>query len=165
MGRKTGAPSVGTNFNSGVIHFQSDLETLFVTFDDSCNLANPKASWVNRRAPTQQFIDSDPIGFTDRQTGRVFTGSLTLLSPDTPKVSYTDDDGMTWLPAPFMQGLASAVDHESIGGGPYHAPIPQGLPSPVYQNAVYYCSQDIAASFCARSDGGGASLGAEVPIY
>jgi hypothetical protein len=165
MGRNAGEPSVGANFKTGVINFQSDLETLFVTFDDSCNLANPKAVWVNRRAPTQQFIDSDPIGFTDRQTGRVFTGSLTLLSPDTPKVSYTDDDGLNWQPAPFMQGLASAVDHESIGGGPYHAPIPQGLPSPLYPNAVYYCSQDIAASFCARSDAGGASLGAEVPIY
>src|SRR6266852_6526454 len=98
MGRGAGEPSVGSDWNTGVANFQSDLETLFVTFDDSCSLTNPKATWVNRRAPISQFIDSDPIGFTDRQTGRVFAGELTLLSPDTVKISHTDDDGVTWIP-------------------------------------------------------------------
>ncbi len=163
MGRGAGEPSVGSDWNTGVANFQSDLETLFVTFDDSCSLANPKATWVNRRAPTSQFIDSDPIGFTDRQTGRVFAGELTLLSPDTVKISHTDDDGVTWVPDQ-SGGIASAVDHETIGGGRYHAPlIPP--PPPAYQNAVYYCSQDIATALCSRSDDGGSTYGPSVPIY
>src|SRR6202035_197806 len=100
MGRGAGEPSVGANWVTGVVNFQSDLQTEFVTFDDSCNLANPKAVWANRRAPTSQFIDSDPIGFTDHTSGtanRVFAGELTLLSPDTVKISHSDDDGVTWI--------------------------------------------------------------------
>src|SRR4029077_5228901 len=38
-------------------------------------------------------------------------------------------------------------------------------PHPTYPNAIYYCSQDVAASFCARSDNGGQSFGPGVPIY
>jgi hypothetical protein len=163
MGRGAGEPSVGVNWNTGVINFQSDLETLFVTFNDN-PASSQAATWVNRPAPTSQFIDSDPIGFTDRQTGRVFAGELTLLSP-TCKTSYSDDDGKTWVPTQGS-GLASGVDHESIGGGPYHAPLtrPTGVPG-VYPNAVYYCSQDLETAFCSRSDDGGATFGPSVPMY
>jgi len=167
MGRGAGEPSVGSDWNTGVANFQSDLQTLFVTFDDSCSLTNPKATWVNRRAPTSQFIDSDPIGFTDRQTGRVFAAELTLLSPDTVKISHSDNDGVTWAPDQ-TGGIASAVDHETIGGGPYHLDPVTNLPpphSPTYPNAVYYCSQDIAFASCSRSDDGGSTYGASVPIY
>ena len=169
LGRSAGEPSVGANWNTGVINLQSDLETLFVTFDDSCNLANPKATWANRRAPTSVAIDSDPIGFTDHTLpagtpNRAFAGELTLLSPDTVKISHTDDDGVTWVPDQ-SGGIASAVDHETIGGGRYAAPLNLNPPSPLYPNAVYYCSQDIATALCSRSDDGGSTYGASVPIY
>ncbi len=171
MGRGAGEPSVGSDWNTGVANFQSDLETLFVTFDDSCSLTNPKASWVNRRAPTSVAIDSDPIGFTDRQTGRVFAGELTLLSPDTVKISHTDSDGVptttepTGWTAAQSGGPASAVDHETIGGGIYHLVNGVTPPHGTYPNAVYYCSQDIATALCSRSDDGGTTYGASVPIY
>jgi hypothetical protein len=166
MGRGAGEPSVGSNWNTGVANFQSDLETLFITFDDSCSLANPKATWVNRRAPSSVVIDSDPIGFTDRQTGRVFAAELTLLSPDTVKISHSDDDGVTWVGPDQPGGFASAVDHETIGGGPYNPnSVPPPPPPTVYPNAVYYCSQDIGAAFCARSDDGGVTYSSQVPIY
>jgi hypothetical protein len=169
QGRGAGEPSVGVNWNStsssvgGMTNFQSDLETLFVSWDESCSLTNPKATWTDRRAPTSNFIDSDPIGFTDRETGRVFAAELTLLSP-TCKTSYSDDDGVTWVPSQGS-GLASAVDHETIGGGPYHTPLNLNPPSPAYPHAVYYCSQDIAAALCSRSDDGGLTFGPSVPIY
>src|ERR1700736_904299 len=172
LGRGAGEPSIGANWNTGVINFQSDLETLFITFDDSCSLTNPKATWANRRAPSSVAVDSDPIGFTDHQTGRVFAAELTLLSPDTSKISFTDSDGLPTMTAPTgwtidnqAQGPASAVDHETIGGGPYHAPLPPPPAGTIYPNAVYYCSQDIGAAFCARSDDGGLTLGAQVPLY
>src|SRR5438477_555335 len=111
LGRSAVEPSIGANWKTGVINFKSDLEALFVTFG-----SNGLANWVNRRAPTSQFIDSDPIGFTDRQTGRVFVSELTLLSPDTVKISYTDDDGRTWVPDQ-TGGIGSAVDDDTIGGG------------------------------------------------
>src|SRR5713226_2675949 len=129
-----GEPSIGVNWNTNVTAFQSDLQTLFVTFDDSCNLASPKATWVNRPAPTSQGVDQDPIGFVDRVTGRTFAAQLTLTTP-TCKTSYTDDDGHTWVATQGF-GIASGIDHQTIGGGPYHAPIP-ALPTP-YKHAFYY---------------------------
>src|SRR5256714_15470384 len=101
-------------------------------------------------------IDSDLIGFTDRLTGRVFAAELTATSP-TCKISYSDDDGKTWVASPGT--LGSGIDHETIGAGPYHAPLPG---TPAYPNAVYYCSQDLVAAFCLRSDDGGATWGPPV---
>jgi hypothetical protein len=176
MGRNGGEPSVGSNWATGVANFQSDLQTLFVTFNDSCPNTGQSSIWVNRAAPTSTVIDSDPIGFTDRGFtdalgfhSRVFAAELTLLSPDTVKISYTDDDGVTWFPNQ-SGGPASAVDHETIGGGPYHAlppPAPPGTfpPHGTYPNSVYYCSQDIATALCSRSDNGGLTYGPSVPIY
>jgi len=169
QGRGAGEPSIGVNWLStsnsvgGMTNFQSDLETLFVSWDESCSPTTPKATWVDRRAPTSLFIDSDPIGFTDRQTGRVFAAELTLLSP-TCKTSFTDNDGAMWTPSQGS-GLASAVDHETIGGGPYHAPLNLNPPTPAYPHAVYYCSQDIAAALCSRSDDGGLTFGPSIAIY
>src|SRR5947208_9752380 len=173
MGHDAGEPSVGVNWNSpnsatGVTNFQSDLQTLFIKFDDSCPSSGQKATWYNSSAPTSQFVDSDPIGFTDRQTGRVFAGELTLTSP-TCKISFTDTDGLDALGHPTLAGwspssgpLGSGIDHETIGGGPYHAPAP---PPGAYPNAVYYCSQDLVTAFCLRSDNGGATFGPPVPTY
>ena len=171
MGRNAGEPAVGSNWATGVANFQSGLQTLFITFNDSCPANGLSSVWANRAAPTSIAVDSDPMGFTDRgftdvlgSHSRVFAGELTLLSPDTCKTSYTDDDGLTWIPSQGS-GIASGVDHQSIGSGIYHAPIPPRPPGTVYPYAVYYCSQDIAAAFCSRSDDGGLTFGASVPIY
>ena len=171
MGRGAGEPSIGVNWNSpapnnvtGVTNFQSDLETLFITFANACPTGGPTATWVNRPAPTSQVIDSDPIGFTDRQTGRVFAAELSATSPSC-KISYTDTDGQPPGPAGWTATTGpagSGIDHETIGGGPYHAPL---TGTAAYANAVYYCSQDLAAAFCLRSDDGGAHWGPPVDTY
>jgi hypothetical protein len=173
LAHDAGEPSIGVNWNSpnsasGVTNFQSDLQTLFIKFNDSCPANGQSATWYNSPAPTSQFVDSDPIGFTDRQTGRVFAGELTLTSP-TCKISFTDTDGLDQLGQPSYAGwspssgpLGSGIDHETIGGGPYHAPAPPHGP---YPNAVYYCSQDLVTAFCLRSDNGGATYGPPVPTY
>ena len=168
IGHDAGEPSVGVNWNSaqdtlhGITAFQSDLQTVFVKFDDSCPANGATASWYRSQSPTSEFVDSDPIGFVDRVTGRVFCGQLTLLSP-TCKISFTDTDGKDPLGNPNQAGwiassgpLGSGVDHETIGGGPYHSPLPPTLPAG-YPHAVYYMSQDIVGpAFAFRSDDGGA---------
>lgn len=168
LGHDAGEPSIGVNWNSpnsttGVTSYQSDLQTLFVTFNDSCPVNGQTATWANRPSPSSQFIDSDPIGFTDRYTGRTFAGELTLTSGDN-KTAYTDDDGQTWVVSAFGQGIGSGVDHETIGGGPFHAPLtrPTGVPG-LYPDAVYYCSQ-LPAAACARSDDGGAHFGPAIEV-
>jgi hypothetical protein len=171
MGRNAGEPSIGNNWNTGVTAFESGLETLFVTFDDTCPANGQSSLWAMRQAPTLLAVDSDPILFTDHQTGRTFAGSLTLLSPDTCKISFTDSDGLPtasapsgWTPA-VGNGIGSGVDHETIGGGIFHAPL---VGSPAYPNAVYYCSQEGEPntgppSFCSLSTDGGLNFGPSVP--
>src|ERR1700682_6093497 len=154
-----GEPSIGVNWNTNVTAFQSDLETLFVTWNDTCQTATPKATWVNRAAPTSQGVDQDPIGFVDRTSGRTFAAQLTLTSP-TCKTSYTDNDGVTWVPTAGF-GIGSGIDHQTIGGGPYALPTP--LPVPSFPHAYYYCSQ-LPQAACARSDDGGLTFGPVVPI-
>jgi hypothetical protein len=175
MGRNAGEPSIGNNWNTGVTAFESGLETLFVTFNDTCPATGQSSLWASRQAPTQLAIDSDPILFTDHQTGRTFAGSLTLLSPDTCKISFTDNDGLptTMSPAGWTpsgpNGIGSGVDHETIGGGIYNPnSTPPPPPHPAYANAVYYCSQEGVPnsgppSFCSRSDDGGMTFGPSIP--
>jgi PKD repeat protein len=172
LGRNAGEPSVGSNWATGVANFQSGLQTLFITFDDTCPANGIASTWINRSAPSSIAVDSDPIGFTDRgfsdalgAHSRVFAGELTLLSPNTVKISYTDDDGMTWVPTQ-SGGPASAVDHETIGGGIYATPVPPRPPGTVYPNAIYYCSQDlVSTAFCSRSDNGGLNYGPSIAMY
>jgi hypothetical protein len=174
LAHDAGEPSVGVNWQSthdatnGITVFQSDLQTAFIKFDDSCPVNGVKASWYMSQAPSSQFIDSDPIGFVDPITGRAFVGQLTLTSPGC-KISYTDSDGLDPLNMPDAAGwdemgpatgpAGSGIDHETIGGGPYHSPLPPNLPAG-YAHAVYYCSQEGVGvgqvpAFCLRSDDGG----------
>lgn len=164
LGRNAGEPSIGVNWKSlnsasGVTNFQSDLESLFIKFSNTpVNGGGATATWANRPAPTQTVIDSDPIGFTDWLTGRAFAAELSATSP-TCKISFTDNDGQSWTPS--SGPLGSGIDHETIGGGRYAAP----LVGTTYPNAVYYCSQDLVAAFCLRSDDGGATWGPPVQTY
>ncbi len=175
LAHDAGEPSIGVNWQStqdpvnGITAFQSDLQTAFVKFDDSCPANGVKASWYMSQAPSSQFVDSDPILFTDHTLGRTFCGQLTLLNP-TCKLSFTDRDGKDPLGNPDAAGwvapattVGSGVDHETIGGGPYHSPIPT-LPTP-YNHAVYFASQDLGPAFMLRSDDGGQTWGQPMDMW
>jgi hypothetical protein len=150
-----GEPSIGADWATGAVLFQSYVHTLKVTFDDSKTPAT--ASWVDKRALTSR-TSLDPILFTDSRTNRTFTSHLDLACSLT---SFTDDDGDHWTPSQGC-GTPAGIDHQTIGGGPYAFPPP---PLRTYPDAFYYCSQDIATAFCARSDDGGLTFGVGVPIY
>jgi hypothetical protein len=152
-GADAGEPSIGVNWKSGAVFLQAGFETLKATFD-----ANNKATWTD--ASTLPLISLDPLLASDNEQGRVFVSQLTGFNSHT---SYTDDDGQSYSPS-TGGGIPSGADHQSIGAGPY----PAGSPVPKltdYPNAVYYCSQSVAAAFCARSDDGGRTFGAGVPLY
>ena len=162
LGDSAGEPSIGADWktntaNGGTAMFQSDTQTLKVAFDGTGSAAN--ATWTDVSAPNA-VTSLDPILYTDSGNGRTFVSQLTGADS---LAAYTDDDGTTWTPSQGG-GIPSGVDHQSLGAGPYPAgSLVHGLTS--YPNAVYYCSQDIATAFCARSDTGGLTFGAGVPIY
>ena len=162
-GTDAGEPSIGVNWKTGVALYISRLTTFRVNFDDSCP-TSPTALWSEHNAPNNANT-LDPILYTDHgydnanpQTGRTFSSQL---SGTTSLMEYTDDDGATWTPTEGGS-LMSGVDHQTVGGGPFHAPAPQGA---VYPNAIYYCSQDVGAANCALSLNGGVTFGPAVPIY
>jgi PKD repeat protein len=167
LGTTAGEPSIGVNWATGKTIMASNTQTLRVTFDDSCS-SSAKTTWEDVSAPNA-LTSLDPILFTDHNglaNDRTFTSQLT--GQDSLS-AFTDDDGESWTPSQGG-GIPSGVDHQTIGGGPYRtdmSALPPVVPPPhpLYPNAIYYCSQDAVVSFCARSDDGGLTFGAGIPIY
>ncbi len=159
MGGDAGEPSVGADWKTGTAMFQAGLQALRVSFDDSTSPA--RDSWKDVSFLTSSLVSLDPIGFIDQRTSRWFSSQL---SGTTSLAAITDDDGANWIPSEGGP-LNGGVDHQTIGGGPYASPLtrdPNGL---IYSDAVYYCSQDLVAALCARSDNGGVTFNPAVPIY
>lgn len=147
-----GEPSIGVNWNTGAVMYQSYTETYKVTFNDAAN--PPTANWVNVASP-YSIINIDPISHTDHVTGRTFAGGLDGACS---VLSYTDTDGASWTP--MGNSCAATLDHESIGSGAWR----NGKPlSATYDRAVYYCAQASAVS-CGVSQDGGLTFGATVPV-
>jgi hypothetical protein len=155
-----GEPSIGVNWTTGNVFIEAGNHTLRVTFDDS--VAPATAAWADKRSPFAR-VSLDPILFTD--DGRLGGPNRTFssqLNGVTSELSFTDDDGETWLPTQGS-GQPAGVDHQTVGGGPYASPAPSTRTS--YPHAIYYCSQDIVTAFCSRSDDGGLTFGPGIPIY
>ena len=159
LGIDAGEPSIGVNWFTDKVMFQAVLQSLQVTFDDSCP-ATPSVTFVNKSSPITSQITFDPILYTDRYTGRTITSQL-MLATTTSASAYTDDDGASWLPSQGA-GIGSGIDHQTLGGGPFHSPKPAAAQWPT---AVYYCAQDIVLAGCAVSLDGGRTYGPAVPIY
>ena len=157
-----GEPSIGVDWKTGDVFYQSNISTYRVRFDEL--LVSCARDVEDKSAPTS-VATLDPILFCDHNTGshanRVFASQL---SGTTSLMSYSDDDGETWHPSQGG-GIASGVDHQTVGGGPFHAPLTRDPSGSDYPNAVYYCSQDVADAACAVSLDGGQTFGPAVPIW
>jgi hypothetical protein len=150
-------PNIGVNWSSGKVMLQALMQTLQVTFDDQVCSQTPPSTWKDV-TPISAQEGFDPILFSDHQTNRTFLSHLLLVGSAS---AYTDNDGTDWISTEGA-GVGSGIDHQTLGGGPFHAPVP---PLPGYPNAVYYCSQDIAFANCALSLDGGLSFGPAMPMY
>ncbi|HUR15016.1 MAG TPA: sialidase family protein [Mycobacteriales bacterium] len=150
-----GEPSVGVSWKTGAVFLQAGLETDRVTFGPG-----GRSTWEDTAGLQTGIVSLDPIAFLDSATGRLFVSQLTLAGS---AMAYSDDDGGSWTTSQGA-GLPAGVDHQTVGGGPYPAESTI-RPLTSYPHAVYYCSQDVATAFCARSDTGGLTFGAGIPMY
>src|SRR5436853_1323325 len=160
LGASAGEPSIGVNERTGAVMYIAGLQTLKVNFNDSASPAT--ATWQDVSALQTSLITFDPILYTDQKLGRTFVSQL--LPTTVSLMAYTDDDGATWN-ASQGAGIASGVDHQTVGGGPFHRGGLLGSLPQLYPHAIYYCSQDIALASCAVSLTGGSTFGPAVPIY
>ena len=169
LGTSSGEPSIGVNWKTGNVFIEAITQTLRVSFNDCYVPA--LASWADKSAPTS-VTSFDPILFTDPRTGRTVVSQLITSAAAVTQApgegcslsSFTDDDGETWIPSKGC-GTPGGYDHQTVGGGPFHAPLTRDPSLPTYANAVYYCSQEGVTAYCARSDDGGLTYGPGVPIY
>jgi hypothetical protein len=156
-----GEPSIGVNWISGKVFFQSFVQTLRVSYADQVCPGTPSSVWEQVQSPFTGNFSQDPILYTDSQVGRTFVSQLVFGSTESLS-AFTDDDGAHWTPTQGA-GIASGIDHQTLGGGPAFAqPVPQ---NPVYPHPVYYCAQDLADANCAISYDGGITFGPAVVVY
>lgn len=154
-----GEATMAVNWATDSIFYLGFLETLRLRVDDATSPA--LETWEKMPTNASSKATSDPIMVGDKDTNRIF--AMQLLFPEGQSaMDYSDDDGQTWIPG-MAGGFGSGADHQAMDVGPY--PAGTAIPHPAYPNAVYYCSQDIAVAFCSRSDDGGVTFGASVPIY
>lgn len=173
IGDNSGEPSIGVNWNSGNIMTNAVLDTLRVTFNTSTSPAT--ATWLLKDSPITSTTSLDPILFTDHQTGRTF---VSQLFGTTSLAAFTDNDGDSYTPSQGG-GIASGVDHQTVGGGPFKActaaqqqanvvncaALAARGPLTSYSHAIYYASQDIGLAQMALSQDGGLTFEAAHPMY
>jgi hypothetical protein len=95
-----------------------------------------------------QLLTFDPYIWVDDARGvdRIFTIDLTVACS---YLSYSDDDGKSWMTNPLACGRP-VNDHQTLFGGP-----PALSPTTGYPHVVYYCWNDILSSSCSKSLDGG----------
>lgn len=151
-----GEPSIGFDPNANAAVYSAGTATKRLTWDDSVSPA--PVTVADAKAPTS-VATLDAITFTDQKTHRTFVdelaGACSLLS-------LSDDAGKTYTPSPLPCGVGTLLDHQTVGGGPFHSPLPA---DPVYPDAVYYCAQNSYSGTCAVSLDGGLSFNEGVPAY
>lgn len=139
-----GEPSIGVNWNTGKVFFQSLATTIRTTFDDS---SYPATATFEDVTPAFSVINVDPFLFTDTTSGRTFAGGITH---GCSLMGYTDDDGASWTPMGEACALP-AFDHESLASGPWRGAPPAGATS---SRGVYYCAQTTVQVCSVSLDGG-----------
>ena len=149
-------PSIGIT-SSGCIFFIAMEKVM-----RSCDYG---ASWTNSADIASAPTTSDPYGWVDPITDRIFNVQMVGLA--TTWIAFSDDDGETWVGNPHDSGPVPLNDHIKLGSGPWtddgYGML--GQASPVYEEAVYFCYNKLAGIFCYTSFDGGATFDVGGQIY
>jgi hypothetical protein len=156
LGTMAGEPSLGVNWQTGIVLYQAGDQTLRVTFNDAA--VPSTAAWalvrpisVNTPAGTAGTGTGglDPILFTDSVTGATFAGGDGVVCGI---LSKTTDDGASWSRV-VNPCAPPAIDHETIGGGAIHAGLTPPA-DPLSSRIYYYCLDEVVDECTTSWDGG-----------
>ncbi len=162
-----GEPSIGYDGKTDASMYQAYTATYRTTYDDTTSPATATFTDVSanlaKGCPGGSTTSLDPILATEPLTGRTIESQLLDVRAAGSLSCVTSDAGKTWTTSQGG-GLNSAVDHQTLGWGPY---APTGVAAlRTYPSAeLYYCSQDIADASCSTSSDGGITFGPAVPMY
>ncbi len=150
-------PSIGIT-SSGCIFFIA-LEKVMRSCDHG-------ETWEDVTGPECSFTTSDPYGWVDPETDRVF--NVQMMGLETSWICWSDDDGETWIGNPHDSGTTPINDHIKLATGPWtssgYGNVGQFSQS-VYDQAVYYCYNKLVGIFCFTSFDGGATFDAGGQIF
>ncbi len=122
-------PSIGIT-SSGCI--------FFIAMEKPMRSCDHGVTWENSRDFTQAPFTSDPYGWVDPVTDRVF--NIHMMGLESTWIGWSDDDGESWLGNPHDSGTTPLNDHIKLATGPWVSDgygIPGSL-SPIYEEAVYF---------------------------
>ena len=149
-------PSIGIT-SSGCI--------FFIAMELPMRSCDHGLSWENTRDFTQAPFTSDPYGWVDPVTDRVF--NIHMMGLESTWIGWSDNDGESWLGNPHDSGPLPLNDHIKLATGPWTSDgygIPGAL-TPLYDEAVYFCYNKLAGIFCYTSFDGGATFEVGGQIY
>ena len=147
-----GEPTIAHSKDGSVFFVGADIDTVggrpnqvdIVRSDDrggTWTNVSPKIGPENAHPVTL-----DPYIWMDKDTGRLFTIDLTVACS---LLSFTDDEGASWVTNPLACGRP-VNDHQTLFGGRPATSTPIA-----YENVLYYCWNDVATSSCSKSTNGG----------
>ena len=149
-------PSIGVTSNGCIF---------FIAMEKPMRSCDYGATWENTADITQAPFTSDPYGWVDPVTDRIF--NIHMMGLATTWIGWSDDNGESWLGNPYDSGPIPLNDHIKLGSGPW-VDAGYGIPgqlSPLYSEAVYFCYNKLAGIFCLTSYDGGVTFPTGGQIY
>lgn len=143
-------PSIGIT-STGCIFFIA-LEKVMRSCDHG-------ETWEDVTGPECSFTTSDPYGWVDPITDRVF--NVQMMGLETSWICWSDDDGETWMGNPHDSGTTPINDHIKLATGPWTNSgygVGGQFSQSFYETAVYYCYNKLVGIFCYTSFDGGATF-------
>lgn len=115
-------------------------------------------SWIDSKDITQAPFTSDPYGWVDPVTDRIF--NIHMMGLESTWIGWSDNDGESWLGNPHDSGTTPLNDHIKLATGPW---VNSGFGvigqfNPTYETAVYFCFNKIVGISCFTSFDGGATF-------
>ncbi len=149
VGEEGPEPSIGIT-STGCI--------FFIALEKPMRSCDYGLTWENSRDITQAPFTSDPYGWVDPVTDRIF--NIHMMGLESTWIGWSDNDGESWLGNPHDSGPTPLNDHIKLATGPWVSEgygIPGSL-TPLYDEAVYFCYNKLAGIFCFTSFNGGATF-------
>jgi hypothetical protein len=151
LGIDSGEPTIGVANNGWVYTSAIQSNTRVVVMRSK----NQGKTWEdvspNIGGRNTHLLTLDPYTYvdnrlSDKDASRIYTIDLTV---DCSIMSYSDDNGESWITNPLACGRP-VNDHQTLFGGPPKTSAPVG-----FENLVYDCWNDVATSSCSKSTTGG----------
>ena len=130
----------------------------FIAMEKPMRSCDGGQTWENMADITQAPFTSDPYGWVDPVTDRVF--NIHMMGLESTWIGWSDNDGESWLGNPHDSGTTPLNDHIKLASGPWvdSAYGAIGQLNPTYETAVYFCFNKLVGISCFTSFDGGASF-------